>query len=310
MIILKKGSTGEYVKILQQFLGITIDGDFGPKTESAVIQWQKDNGIIADGIVGPETMNLMGLLDTDTSSTNLNIKKHWLNSDEYYKGPVKKDWIFLHHTAGWHDPYQTINGWELDARGAVGTEYVLGGSSILGNNDKFDGELVSAFPAGGYAWHLSIGNTEMHRNSIGIEVCNFGFLTKGGFWKYNSSTKKNEWKAGKPDSFYTYVGTEAHPSQVIKLDEKFRGYEYWQKYSEKQIQVLKDWILYISDLNNIDPRKGLVELIQKVGGHKAFDTCDVNMCAATKGLWLHTNVVLGKVDLFPQPEVVDMLLSL
>lgn len=30
-----------------------IDGDFGPKTEAATKQWQKKNGLDADGIVGP-----------------------------------------------------------------------------------------------------------------------------------------------------------------------------------------------------------------------------------------------------------------
>jgi N-acetylmuramoyl-L-alanine amidase len=36
MEVLKKGSKGESVKTLQEFLKITVDGDFGPKTESAV----------------------------------------------------------------------------------------------------------------------------------------------------------------------------------------------------------------------------------------------------------------------------------
>ena len=56
-------------------------------------------------------------------------------------------------------------------------------------------------------------------------------------------------------------------------------------------------------------RKGLPELIRSAGAHKAFDTCDESMCTKTKGLWNHTNVQKGKVDMFPQQELVDMLLS-
>jgi murein DD-endopeptidase MepM/ murein hydrolase activator NlpD len=51
---------GEDVAYLQKFLGIAIDGIFGPKTHSAVIAFQrKHKGIIADGVVGPITWGLV-----------------------------------------------------------------------------------------------------------------------------------------------------------------------------------------------------------------------------------------------------------
>lgn len=60
---LKKGSKGEQVKILQQFLidnkyltGIA-DGAFGPMTETAVKKFQTANKITADGIVAGTTMS-------------------------------------------------------------------------------------------------------------------------------------------------------------------------------------------------------------------------------------------------------------
>jgi peptidoglycan hydrolase-like protein with peptidoglycan-binding domain len=58
---LKRGSTGDAVKQMQQKLGIPADGDFGPGTEAAVKKWQAANGLTADGIVGPKTLAaLMG----------------------------------------------------------------------------------------------------------------------------------------------------------------------------------------------------------------------------------------------------------
>jgi putative chitinase len=58
---LRRGSTGEAVKQMQQKLGITADGNFGPGTEAAVRKWQAANGLTADGIVGPRTLAaLMG----------------------------------------------------------------------------------------------------------------------------------------------------------------------------------------------------------------------------------------------------------
>lgn len=52
---LRKGSTGEDVKKLQAALHIFIDGQFGPKTEMALKIFQKEHGLVADGIAGPMT---------------------------------------------------------------------------------------------------------------------------------------------------------------------------------------------------------------------------------------------------------------
>lgn len=59
--VIKRGSKGEQVKKVQETLGITADGDFGPGTEAAVKAWQAENELMADGIVGPKTMEKMGL---------------------------------------------------------------------------------------------------------------------------------------------------------------------------------------------------------------------------------------------------------
>jgi len=58
-MILKVGSRGEDVKKLQQKLGLSADGVFGPGTEKAVKKWQIDNDLGADGIVGEGTWNKM-----------------------------------------------------------------------------------------------------------------------------------------------------------------------------------------------------------------------------------------------------------
>lgn len=55
MIMLKKGSKGNEVKILQYILNINADGDFGKNTEAAVKSFQLKYKISADGIVGPNT---------------------------------------------------------------------------------------------------------------------------------------------------------------------------------------------------------------------------------------------------------------
>jgi putative chitinase len=50
------GSRGATVQAVQQALGITADGDFGPGTDRALKAWQAANGLVADGIAGPNTL--------------------------------------------------------------------------------------------------------------------------------------------------------------------------------------------------------------------------------------------------------------
>lgn len=43
-----------------------IDGDFGPGTEAALINFQKSQGLVADGVAGPRTLAALGLTDDDS----------------------------------------------------------------------------------------------------------------------------------------------------------------------------------------------------------------------------------------------------
>ncbi len=63
MEILTLGSTGPNVKLIQSLLRRIgydpgpVDGSFGPRTRQAVIDFQRDNGLTPDGIIGPLTWN-------------------------------------------------------------------------------------------------------------------------------------------------------------------------------------------------------------------------------------------------------------
>jgi peptidoglycan hydrolase-like protein with peptidoglycan-binding domain len=54
-IVLVEGAEGRQVELLQQALGIKVDGMFGPETEEAVQSFQASRGLTVDGIVGPLT---------------------------------------------------------------------------------------------------------------------------------------------------------------------------------------------------------------------------------------------------------------
>ena len=293
-MLLKNGTRGNELKDLQEYLGIHADGVFGKGTEGSVKKWQSDNGLDSDGIVGPATWDAMGLATTDnsekvfTTENGLIINRHHLPVGQYKTGPTNKEYVFIHHTAGWNNPYNCIDSWGRDNRGAVATEFVLGGQSVKGNDNKYDGEVVQSFPEGSYGWHLGKnGSQYMHEHSVAIETCNFGYVKNGK----------------------TYAGTRVADDQIVTLSQPFRGYKDWHRYSDKQIESLHKWILWVSERDGIDVRKGLPDLIRKIGV-SAFEFQDDAYYGRVKGLWTHTNTRKDKSDMFPQQELIDMLLSL
>src|SRR3989344_3918367 len=59
-VTLMQGSSGAQVMSLQQALGVTADGSFGPITKAAVMAYQSSHGLVADGVVGPMTGASLG----------------------------------------------------------------------------------------------------------------------------------------------------------------------------------------------------------------------------------------------------------
>jgi N-acetyl-anhydromuramyl-L-alanine amidase AmpD len=239
----------------------------------------------------------MGILDTDMFSQfdrkqSIKIETHYLPESEYLHptADCKNEYLFLHHTAGWNNPFATIKDWAKDDRGEIATEFCIGGQNIKTGDTTYDGRIVQAFPTGGQGWHLGpTGSLYMSKHSVGIEVCNFGWLT---------------------DSLKTYTGTEVLESQICRLTESFKGYSCWQKYSDAQLKSLKELILFVAQRDGIDINKGILEFLHKGQIREAFAFNEQAYNGDVKGMLFHCNVRKDKYDMFPQPELIDMLLSL
>jgi N-acetylmuramoyl-L-alanine amidase len=104
MILYKKGSRGEGVKQIQIALHLYPDGIFGTLTEEAVKEFQKEHNLTIDGIVGPNTFNVL------TNGFQLKKSKRRINSiivhcsatpegRDYTVEQIKKD----HKEQGWSD---------------------------------------------------------------------------------------------------------------------------------------------------------------------------------------------------------------
>jgi len=69
-MLLKKGSTGDDVKKLQAKLGLKPDGSFGAVTEIKIKEWQKANGLKADGIIGDVSWKVLFPATAPASNVN------------------------------------------------------------------------------------------------------------------------------------------------------------------------------------------------------------------------------------------------
>lgn len=120
-------------------------------------------------------------------------------------------------------------------------------------------------------------NLNIEMRTIGIELINWGNLTL---------------KNGK---YYTYINTIVPEDQVIKLDKSFRGFQYYQKYTKEQINSTIELIKILGAKFNI-PLK-----------FSQFFEFDKNAVLGVPGIYSHTNYRFDKVDLHPEPEMVQAL---
>jgi N-acetyl-anhydromuramyl-L-alanine amidase AmpD len=322
--------SGEDVRYLQiklkefGFFTDRIDGYFGQNLLISVTNFQREIGIRIDGVVGPQTWSQLDIWGkpkpeipikesnkkvdipnkiSHIGNDGLIIYDNFLSDEEIVKEEVTKNTIWLHHTAGGSRPDWTIGGWEkdfqkdkngnpvLDKDGnpkplKVATHFVIGRKSSSSNDNLWDGKVLKAFDDRYWAYHLGIttNSKELNSKSISIEICNYGPL-----------------RFGKDGIFYNYVNKPVNKEDVVELEKPFRGYKYWEKYTDAQIESLKKLIIYLKNRWNLEIETGIYNEDWFEYNDKWF---------TTGGLRTHTQVRKDKSDLFPQPELIQMLNSL
>jgi N-acetyl-anhydromuramyl-L-alanine amidase AmpD len=208
-----------------------------------------------------------------------------LPASQYNMVKTSKKHIVLHHTCGNNDPRNVIQAWSADPA-RVATHYVIGSKSTRTNDVSQDGLIYRAISEDYYGWHLGLTDTQAHdKDSIAIELCNYGYLVKGTDGK-----------------FYTYVHSTVPEDQVVDLGFEFRGYRYWHKYTDAQIQALSELLPDIATRHSIAFEKGRVIDVTSFNLNEAFFT--------TKTLYTHVNVRGDKTDCAPQPNLISMLQKL
>ena len=208
--------------------------------------------------------------DKTMPTTPPEIKKIPLKENQYYQGVYTKKYIVLHHTAG-GSAASSVASWAANPE-HIATPYII---------DR-DGIIYETFDPKYWAYSLGVkGLTSLEKSTIPIEICSYGALTE----------KNGKW--------VTYTGKEIPAEKTVKLDTPFRGFQVWEAYTTEQIAALQKLIPYLCARFNItlqDVRKNFWEY--------------QNPAKLPMGIWSHTTVRKDKIDIFPQPSLIDMVYGL
>lgn len=219
-----------------------------------------------------------------------------LPDDQYVNKVFDKVQIYIHHTASDGDPFEVQKYW-ISNKEAVSTAFIIGGRADADSKWK-DGEIFQCFDESKGGWHLGLaakdlaqgGNTHksttyLNMGSIGIELCNWGGLTKND---------KGKW--------ITYDETVIPDDQIQEYQpDGWRGYKAYQMYSDSQIESLRQLLLYLCD-------KYKIETVYR------YEMWDITPKAlqGVNGIWTHVSVrpANEKQDCHPQPQLCTMLSQL
>ena len=208
------------------------------------------------------------------------IKQVRLKESQFFAEESLKNQIYLHHTAGSGNAEAVSRYWNGNTE-RIATAFVVGA----------DGLIVQCFSSKHWAWHLGVGQKEfkaqgvpyknLNKSSVGIEVCNWGYLKE---------------KGGK---FYNYVNARVPDSMVTTLDTPYKGYKHWYKYTDAQIESTRQLVEYLCETYNIpsDYRSEIFGL-------------DKEAFKGTPGIYTHNSVRKDKSDIYPCPRMIEMLENL
>lgn len=133
MELYKLGSKGVVVKQIQQALHLYPDGIFGVNTQAIVKKWQAENGLRADGIVGPATLaKLLPLRLKASKRTITDIVIHCTATRAWQDFDVD-DIRQMHKAQGWADiGYHYLV--KLDGTIQAGRDVDIIGAHVSGHN--------------------------------------------------------------------------------------------------------------------------------------------------------------------------------
>lgn len=204
--VLKKGSKGNEVKELQNKLNALgyncgkADGIFGAKTETAVKQYQKDTGLIVDGMAGPKTLealktakkpepqNSILVLKQGSKGEEVKELQNKLNSLGYNCGTA--DGIFGAKTTSAVKSFQKNNGLVVDGKAGPKTMEALKTAKNNGTKVKVTASALNVRAGAGTSYKVVKVVRKGQTLTIVSEKSGWGKLSDGSGWVSLGYTKK------------------------------------------------------------------------------------------------------------------------
>lgn len=201
-------------------------------------------------------------------------------TSQYFREEYTKKQIYLHHTAGNGSGITTFKSWENNQE-RIATCVAI----------SRDGQIIQGFNSKYWAYHLGLKESiferfglpyqSLDKISIGIEICNWGQLNKVD------------------NKFINYYNKEVPANEVIELEKEFKGYKYFQNYTDEQISSVKDLLLLWKSKYGIP-----------LEYHESIWDISISALSGNAGVYTHNSVRTDKIDVYPHPKLIEMLKSL
>lgn len=219
-------------------------------------------------LLKPETVKIPGTTETITV---MDCARQNGDKSYYYEEATAKRKIILHYTMGYlKGDIATLTA------GHVSVPFVVGRNGICYN----------LFASKYWSYHLGPsavgGNTKMSKECIGIEISNIGPLKKIGNNLVTTYSDSDVYCSVSETQYYT------------KLPAKYRGFEYYAKFTDAQYEAVARLIRFLCAKYNI-PKTF-------VAGTKRYDVLSEAEFTAFKGIASHVNCRRDKTDIGPAFE--------
>lgn len=226
-------------------------------------------------------------------------KDFYLDPSQYLHDETEKTQICLHHTASGPG----VNGdykWWVQNTSRIATHFII----------ARDGTIYLMFPEKNWAHHLGVkqwvfkkanikngNNPKLNMGCIGIEIDSWGPL-------YEGEKFANAWTGTQVgyDKVTSYTAPfKTIPSSPFFESKKVAGKpaHLYEAYTEDQIAATYRLVSYLSKKYEIP-----------IEGADTQFSLSKSALTGKPGLYTHNSYRPDKQDIHPQPEMVDMLLSL
>lgn len=199
----------------------------------------------------------------------MEIIDNFLKDGHYYKEDYQKRQIVLHHTAGNKNAQSSIDWWN-SGKDRVGTAFII----------DYNGKIFRCFPEDYWAFALGLKTANrlvLEKYAVQIEMCAWGQLKK----------VNNE--------YYNYLNKKVDSSEVYELETLWKNEKYFHKYSDNQINSLKELLNYLCDKYKI--KKEINEDIFGLN-NKAL--------SGDIGIYAHCSYRKDKYDIYPDKRILNI----